>query len=162
MQDKIKLFKDCMSSFATGVTVVTTSTNNNNPQGITINSFSSLSLNPLLVSFNLLKSSNFFSCLSENKAFNVNILSEQQMILSKIFASPNSVVWDNIKFDYSKKTNSPCLLDSLGIIECNLYNIYEGGDHYIIIGEVIDLHKFESKPLVYYQRSYRKIGESIK
>ena len=152
-------FRHCMGRFATGVTVITTTIENNMPCGMTINSFTSLSLEPPLVLFNVDKNAynhdNFANCTN----FTVNILSEEQSDISQKFAQPSSLDWNNIS--YMENSNATPKLDGcISYIACNKEKVYAGGDHSIIIGHVTEMDiASEKNPLIYFKGKYRKIGE---
>lgn len=144
----MSLFKECMSIFPTGVTVVTT----NNMCGITINSFCSLSLNPMMILFNITRTSYQLRQLSSSNDFVVNILNSEQQKVSQAFADSDRAQWQKY-FDCSN--NLVVVKDALCYIYCQKYKVYDGGDHKIIVGSVKDLKKnADGKPLVYYKRKY--------
>lgn len=147
-------FKDCAGSFATGVTVVTTLNDKAKPVGITINSFASLSLHPPLVLFCLDKASKKISHFMNEKHFAINILSENQEAISRHF-SLSGHRWEDVDFS-SGSTNCPILPGILAYIECQKETVYEGGDHFIFIGKVLNLKRClnDGKPLLYYQGRY--------
>lgn len=131
------------------------------PQGCTISSFTSLSLDPPMVAFNLGKESGLHSKMINSDAFAVNILSEQQMSISKKFAESSVDRWDDIIHEPGIYA-CPILNGVAAYIECVTDNIYDGGDHSIITGKVVDLKVFENlKPLVYYMGSYFTLGEKL-
>ena len=152
MADNTKLFKQCMSKFATGLTIVTTKFNKQNI-GLTINSFNSVSLNPLLILFSLNKKAHFYNEVTNCENFTVNILSNQQTDLVSLFANHKNNQWANLELDTTNSiTSSPALKNSLAFLECSIYAKYEGGDHTIIVGKVINMFNDKhEKPLIYYQ-----------
>lgn len=150
-------FKQCLSTFATGVTVVTTRDNDKN-YGITINSFNSASLTPPLILFSIDKSSSLHNILL-NRNFTINILSKEQQDISLTFASPNQVHWNTIDHTLGNN-NCPILTECCATLECTPYAHYDGGDHTIILGEVNHTHYNETvKPLVYYKSNYHTLEE---
>lgn len=161
MPQDIQDFKNCLSMFTTGITIVTTRVDNSFNLGITVNSFNSVSLSPCLILFSLSKSSSNYKKFVSQRHFCVNILSATQQELCKKFARPSDVDWSKINFSYSEVTNSPIIEGSMAIVDCNIYNIYDGGDHDIIVGKVQDykiLNKTE--PLVYFNHQFCKIKYS--
>lgn len=151
-------FKRCLGSFATGVTIVTLVDASNAPQGVTISSFSSLSLEPPMVCFNLGKASYLHNKILNSDAFNVNILSAGQAALSRKFAESVGERWNGVK--YEPGTHGCPILDGVSaVIECLTENIYDGGDHSIVTGHVVNLKVFDNKqPLVYYRGGYYSLG----
>ncbi len=126
--------------------------------GMTINSFSSISLKPPLISFCIDNKSSNLQLFKKNKTFSLNILSESQIELARGFATPkNSNKWDIEPYFFGKNGN-PIFENSLGFFECRKHKIIKAGDHHIIIGEVIDFADLNhSKPLIYYQGKYKNI-----
>lgn len=119
--------------------------------GMTINSFSSVSLTPPLVSFCIDNRSNNLALFKKNQYFSLNILSENQIELAKEFATPkNSKKWQ-IETYFLGKKGSPIFENSLGFFECKKHKIIKAGDHHIVIGEVIDFGKIkeDQHPLLY-------------
>lgn len=118
--------------------------------GITINSFSSVSLKPPLVSFCIDNKSTNLKLFKKNRYFSLNILSEEQIELARGFATPkNSKKWQIEPYFFGVK-GSPIFENSLGFIECKKHKIIKVGDHHIIIGEAVDFAKMNDKnPLLY-------------
>ena len=119
--------------------------------GMTINSFSSVSLEPPLVSFCIDNKSNNLKLFKKNDYFSLNILTENQIELAKGFATPkNNKKWQ-IESYFLGKNGSPIFENSLGFFECKKHKIIKAGDHHIIIGEVVDFGKikYEENPLLY-------------
>lgn len=123
--------------------------------GMTINSFSSVSLNPPLLSFCIDNSSSNLQLFKKNKTFSLNILSESQQDLARGFATPkNSLKW-GIETYFLGQNGNPIFKNSLAFFECRKHRIIKAGDHHIIIGEVLDFAKLnDSKPLLYFQGKY--------
>ena len=145
----MNLFKECMSLFATGVTVVTIK----DMQGITINSFCSLSLTPMMVLFNLEKAAARFQVFDECKEFVVNILSSTQKEISKSFAETRAE--NREQYFINPNNDLPIIKDAVCHIYCSKHKVYDGGDHKIIVGLVYDMKKYShKKPLIYYKSNY--------
>jgi len=154
-------FKLCLGSFATGVTVVTTIDASFEPQGVTVSSFSSLSLEPPMVAFNLGKESYLHSKLLNSDVFAINILSNKQASISRQFAAHAGDKWSGIKYELGTH-GCPILDGTLSYIECMTDNIYDGGDHSIITGKVVNLHVAEGvEPLLHYRGKYFSLGEEL-
>jgi len=154
-------FRNCMGCYTTGITVVTMTDENNTPHGITINSFSSVSLSPPLVLFSLEKQANTYQYFLNTKSFAVNILAEDQKDISMNFAHPTTAKWDNIKH-HSGNNNCPIIEDVLAYTECDIEQIYDGGDHSIIIGRVTDLKILsDGRPLLYNRGKYTLLGKEV-
>ncbi|MBE7410954.1 MAG: flavin reductase family protein [Leptospiraceae bacterium] len=159
MNESIENFKNTLGQFATGVTVITYP-DGDKFGGITVNSFSSLSLDPPLILVCLQKSISSHNKIQEAGVFAVNILEKSQENLSNLFASrsvdKNECVNTN---GYTiEKSNSPILNGCTGFLDCKVENYVEGGDHSIVIGRVIACGSSPDKrPLLYYHRKYYSI-----
>ena len=156
---KPSLFKDICGTFATGVTVIT-SKKLDQDYGFTANSFTSVSIDPLLVLFCLDKKAKSNDSLQINDFFVVNILSESQEKICYQFA--NSKLNPNERFEKVKtkisKNNIKIISNSIAWIECKIKNIIDGGDHFIYLGEVLSGSLSEKKqPLVYHNGMIKKI-----
>jgi flavin reductase (DIM6/NTAB) family NADH-FMN oxidoreductase RutF len=127
-------FRQVMGSFATGITVVTTRDTDGKPYGLTVNSFTSVSLNPLLVLVCLDLRLSGLQAFKDSKHFGVSMLSEHQEDLSRMFAKKDVERPPTIYFE--GKLGIPLLHNSLAVMECVTTEIYEGGDHLIFLGEV--------------------------
>ncbi|MGJ4786589.1 flavin reductase [Leptospira koniambonensis] len=152
-------FKNSLSHFASGVTVVTFS-DTTRAGGLTVSSFSSLSLDPPLVLFSLQKNITSHDPLLASGLFTVNILSSDQQELSNQFASGKIDKHDLIqKLACDLGHNGvPYLNGTLSRIECELEKQVDGGDHTIVIGRVLFAVSDDSKrPLLYYRRNYYNI-----
>lgn len=147
-----QLFKEAMSKFATGVTVVTIH-NENKLIGKTVNSFASLSLNPPLVLFSLDKKSSSLKIYKNSKYIGINILSAKQKKISNYFSIKNPI-WDKTKFFFSDN-NVPMIKDCVANLNCvNLKNINQG-DHLIFICKIQDIKITNNiKPLIYLSNKY--------
>jgi flavin reductase (DIM6/NTAB) family NADH-FMN oxidoreductase RutF len=130
--------------------------------GMTINSFTSVSLNPHLVSFCIDNKSANLKFFKKNQYFSLNVLSQQQKGLASAFATPkNSSKWNVEPYFFGQKGN-PIFQNSLAFFECKKHRVIKAGDHHIIIGEVIDLGKInESEPLIYYRGKYAALQKNF-
>ena len=160
MLDKQAL-RQAMGQFATGITVVTTHLNGKN-YGFTANSFTSVSLDPPLVLFCLNKTSEGCQEFLDSGCFAINILAHNQTEISNRFA--NSSLEPHQRFENldteQGKTGSPLLKNTMGWFDCQLKTHYDGGDHWIFIGEVVDIFRSEEdKPLLYFAGKYRLLEE---
>lgn len=158
-----KLFRQLLGCFPTGVAVITTTTPEGQPVGLTCNSFSSVSLEPPLVLFSLRKASSLVTTFSESDAFAINILSQRQDVLSSRFAS--SKIADKFEgIDWrSGPLRMPIIDDCLASFECNVHARHDAGDHYIFIGEVKHMHEGSADhALVFYKGAYMMLAESLR
>src|SRR6516165_10727811 len=120
-------FRQVMGTFATGITVVTTRDKEGKPYGLTVNSFTSVSLNPILVLVCLDLRLSGLQLFREAKHFGVSILSEHQEDISRMFAKKDAERPPSVYFD--GKLGMPLLQNSVAVMECKTVQIYEGGDH---------------------------------
>ncbi len=154
-------FKEVMRHYAQGVTVVT-ARHGERLIGITVSSFTSISMNPPLAMIAIAKASSSHEPLVNAEHFAVNVLSSDQAWVSERFAGRVAGVRDkfeNIPYRLGS-TGSPLILGAVAWLECKRWRVYEGGDHSIIIGEVIEARLTRrTQPLVYYNRSYTTVTD---
>lgn len=145
------------------VTVVTAASESE-MRGITIGSFTSVSLDPPLVSFNVSRDAQMFPVITGASRFAVHLLGEEQAPLSNHFAIPDISGWEqfeNVAYHVDQH-GTPILEDTLLIFFCSMYRVYEAGDHSIILGQVEEIELVrEGGPLLYYDRSYRPVGDEL-
>ncbi|BDX20176.1 hypothetical protein MFKK_29860 [Halopseudomonas aestusnigri] len=160
-----KAFRDALSTFTTGVTIITTRGTEGEPIGITANSFNSVSLNPPLVLWSLAKSAFSLSAFSSNKHWNVHVLSVEQEALSGRFASRGEDKFAGIELDRGIN-DIPLLHNCTARFQCRTAFMYEGGDHVIFVGEVLGFDKSELPPLAFQSGQYalaaRKPREGVR
>ncbi|WP_347939337.1 flavin reductase family protein [Rickettsia oklahomensis] len=150
-------FKDAMSRFPHGVTVITTNCNNK-LFGFTASSFISVSLRPPLILFCLNKNSFSIHSFQKSNKFAISILAENQIDISKHFAKSQPNKFTKIDYKLGNKTDCPLINGATCHIECNKYASYNAGDHAIFIGEVINTAiKNNLKPLLYFYKSYTNL-----
>ncbi|MDX2101906.1 MAG: flavin reductase [Alphaproteobacteria bacterium] len=148
------MFRRVLGGFASGVTVVTTRTGADQPVGLTVSSFASLSLAPPLVSFNVALSSNRHDPLVAAPAFCVNILAADQAEVSNRFARVGGEdPFANTPW-HAGPEGQPVLEGALGWLVCRRWACYAGGDHSILVGEVVALDTTEQAPLLYFRGRY--------
>jgi flavin reductase (DIM6/NTAB) family NADH-FMN oxidoreductase RutF len=154
------LFRRVMGNFATGVTVVTVEREPGKVHGMTANSFTSVSLDPLLVLVCVDQNAQLLSFLKMQRRFGVNILRSDQQALSEHFAKPHPPPEEerqlNVQFDWTD-SGIPLLAGVLGQLACNVAAQYMAGDHTIFIGEVESMREGQGDPLLYHRRHYRQL-----
>jgi flavin reductase (DIM6/NTAB) family NADH-FMN oxidoreductase RutF len=122
-----------------------------------VNSFTSVSLNPVLVLVCLDNKLSGLHSFRDSKHFGVSILSEHQEDLSRMFAKKDSERSQIIYFD--GKLRMPLLRNALAVMECEVVRIYEGGDHQIFLGEVQNAEVLQADhPLLYFRGKYQRLG----
>ena len=129
---------------------------------MTVNSFNSVSLEPLLVLYSLGKHNANFDLYWNCEKFVINILSNKQKRISDLFASKNR---DLQSFtNYFVDNGLPILNNTLGYLVCKPWNKIEAGDHFVIISTLLKtFHSLndDKKPLVYFNRNYHNLGDVI-
>jgi len=155
-----RTFRKAMGCFPTGVTVVTTLGGDGAPVGVTVSSFSSLSLDPPLVLFCLDNRAGSFEAFKNSKHFAIHVLRQEQRELSITFASKLDDKWKNVTFETNDE-GVPLLGNCMAVFECKTHSLVPGGDHHIVIGEVQRLNFSEvGEALVYFRGSYETSGQS--
>lgn len=156
-------FKAVMSQWPSGVTVVTT-VDEDGPTGMTASSFSSVSLNPSLISICIAKHLPTHARLQKAGVFAVNILSKDQINDGLRFAGMLKDVTDRFEGieTHTAETGSPLLSDSLGWVDCTIWAQHDGGDHTIFVGEVqaAGIDK-TAAPLLYHSRSWGQFADVL-
>lgn len=154
-----RMFRQTMSQFASGVTVVSTN-HEGILYGLTVASFCSLSLEPPLILVCIDKKSNTHSMMEKSGIFAVNILNSEQQDVSRLFADPAT---EGRRFEMVRyrvgESGAPIIEPSLASIDCRVADTHDGGDHTIFVGEVIDLaYDEEAEPLIYWRSGYHDLG----
>src|SRR5215813_13957730 len=153
-------FRQVMGNFATGITVVTTRDAHGKPYGLTVNSFTSVSLDPILVLVCLDNRLSGLQAFLDTRHFGVSILSEHQEDVSRMFAKKDSERPANIYFD--GRLGLPLMRNALAVMECETVKIFEGGDHQIFLGEVKSAEMLQNDhPLLYFRGKYRTVNMSV-
>ena len=158
-------FRRAMGSFPTGVTVVTVASGDGSMHGITVNSFSSVSLDPMLVLVCLNERSRGVSLIARAEAFVVNVLSAEQHHVSRRFANRHrpagSAMFDGVPFELGV-TGCPVLIEATASFDCRLRQSHAAGDHLIVLGEVIALaHRPQLEPLIFQPGSCKSLGRGL-
>jgi len=151
-------FKNCLARFASGVTVVTYK-DGEEMGGITVSSFTSLSLEPPLVLFNLNRVSHSHAVIQSGKNFAIHILSSSQEEISNSFASSKVNKHEFLKsIGYELEEGVPIFGDCLAVLVCEKEVMYDGGDHSIVVSKVKSIRlREELSPLLYYNRKYYRL-----
>ena len=155
-------FRAVLGRFATGVTVVTTS-KDGRPAGITVNAFTSVSLDPPLVLICIDRTSYVHDLMKETGVFAANILTDEQMALSNCFARRSEERlrgFCNAPYHIAA-TGAPILDDCLGFVDCRIVGVYPGGDHSIFVGQVVALSASDDAPLLYYRGKYIRMEADV-
>ncbi|MEX5257917.1 flavin reductase family protein [Kocuria arenosa] len=145
--------RHAFGKFATGVTVVTCRTPDGTPHGATVNAFTAVSLDPPLAQVTLIRG-NKASQYLQDAPFAINIMAADQLATCLNFAG--KPMKDPPK--WRSDEGIPVLEGNAATIECKPWRIYDGGDHIIVIGEVIDLQINEADPLLFVSGKFRDLG----
>ncbi len=150
-----KAFRQALGSFATGVTIITTRDAKGEPLGLTANSFNSVSLDPPMVLWSLAKNALSLPVFREAEHWAVHILSSGQADLSGRFAQRGEDKFAGIDVEQGIG-NVPLLNDCMARFQCKTAFQYEGGDHVIFVGEVVDFDHNDTAPLVFHSGRYAR------
>jgi flavin reductase (DIM6/NTAB) family NADH-FMN oxidoreductase RutF len=156
--DRLDL-RRAFGSFATGVTIVTTTDEAGTVYGFTANSFTSVSLDPPLLLVNIAKTACGLNAFTRAEGFAVNILAEKQKNLANVFASQGAEKFKSINWE-PKTTGSPVIDDVIGWFDCASYQQVDAGDHIILIGRVLDYCYNADSPLGFCRGAYVSFGLS--
>ena len=152
-----RAFRDAMGCFASAVTVITTTTEDGQAVGVTVNSFNSVSLDPPLVLFCLGREATNFDHFLASGRFTVNILRQGQDGISNGFAADGANFFQTMENGHSALGN-PLIPDALAMFDCQTEAVHDGGDHVILIGRVNELrHDPDGHPLLYYRGKYGEV-----
>lgn len=157
-QDSMRLV---MRQWASGVSVVSTKYQDIN-HGMTVSSFSSVSLDPPLVAISLMKNSRTHDFVISAGSFGITILSSDQEKISKIFAGqiPESENRFNGLETWTLTTGSPFLIDGLAFLDCKLAEVFDFGTNSLLIGEVVAAKVGSGgRPLLYFDQQYHLLQE---
>lgn len=145
-------FRRTLGEFATGVTVITTTVDGVS-YGLTSNSFSSVSLEPPLVLWSIRRESQSFAAFETCEHFAVNVLADDQIALSQLFAKSGPDKFRGVAHTRGLG-EAPLLQDIAASFECRRTQAYEGGDHLILVGEVEAFSRYDRAPLIFAKGRY--------
>lgn len=156
-------YRHALGRFATGIVVVTTSVDGED-HAMTVNSFASVSLDPPLVLFSCEKVARFHEAITHAGTWAVSVLGEHQREASRWFASrgrPFEGQFDAFATRRGSVVEALLLEGSLAVVECRTVGAYEGGDHTVVVGEVVavDVAGPGVSPLLYFDGAYRGLAD---
>ncbi|MBQ0807248.1 MAG: flavin reductase family protein [Porticoccus sp.] len=154
--NEVRALRNAMGNFATGITVVTAVDEQGEPQGMTANSFSSVSLEPALISWCVGQESRLFELFQHTNHFAVNILHSGQQSISQLFSGPEEDKFDRISW-YPGMNGVPLLNDCASVFQCEIEHRYPGGDHTILVGRVLDFSSVPMAPLIFHCGQYQEL-----
>jgi 3-hydroxy-9,10-secoandrosta-1,3,5(10)-triene-9,17-dione monooxygenase reductase component len=151
-------FRLALSQFATGVTVVLTRDAAGAPAGLTVNAFSSVSLEPPLVLICVDVRSDAHDPLAQSGVFGVSVLSETQEDVSRRFAWRGPEKFEGFILEHGQ-TGALLVPGGVAHLECRVVGAHRGGDHTIYVGEVRVIRVSGGRPLIYHGGGYRRLAE---
>ena len=160
MSQDPKAFRNALDKIATGVTVVTTTDKDGNKIGMTANSFSSVSLDPMLVLWSVAKTCKVFAEFNEAKHFAIHVLKADQVEISNQFASSCDDRFAGIETKEGIG-GVPVLNDYCAVFECEMEARHEGGDHIILVGKVVNFDNRGETPLVFHAGRYADLEQPV-
>jgi flavin reductase (DIM6/NTAB) family NADH-FMN oxidoreductase RutF len=143
--------------FATGITIVTVMGDDGAPHGMTVNSFTSVSLDPPLVLVCIDRKALILPRLEASEYIGINVLSDSQLAISSQFARSVTDRFEAVKW-FPGELAVPLLEGVLATYECAVTGIVDAGDHKIFIADVRHLRCFEGKPLIYFSSGYKTLA----
>lgn len=154
-----EVLRDVMRHVPSPVTIVTAG-GAEEVRGTTIGSFTSVSLRPPLISFNVDQSSQMHDVLGAAAQFAVHILCDDDAHLCTHFAAPDRLGVEQLSAvpHHLDAHGTPILDDALAVLHCRRHDMFEAGDHSIVVGEVTEVdRRGEGAPILYYKRTYRSV-----
>jgi len=145
-------FRRALGNFATGVTVMT-ACHAGRKTGMTANSFNSVSLQPPLILWSIVKTARSYDVFEQANHFAVNVLAADQIALSNHFARYSEDKFEGIDIE-TAPCGTPLLPGCAARFVCEKYQCVDGGDHWILLGKVIHFDDFARSPLLYHQGAY--------
>lgn len=155
-------FRAVLGHFATGVAVVT-AVSEGVPVGITVQSFSSLSLDPPLVLLSPARTSTSWPHIESARRLCINLLAEGHAHLARQFARSGGDKFQGVDWKPSPTTGSPVLTEALAWIDAVIESVSPGGDHLVVVCRVLDLQaRTDLRPLIFYQSGFQSLVDSTK
>lgn len=139
--------------FATGIAVITTLDGDGRPYGLTVNSFASVSMDPPMISWNVIRGSTAHATIARAGRFVVNILAKSQRHVAQQMTGPIEHRFAGVPY-HPSSSGLPVIGDTLATFECDTYSMIAAGDHDIVLGTVKQFEHREGRPLVYWGGGY--------
>ncbi|MGA2039281.1 MAG: flavin reductase family protein [Bryobacteraceae bacterium] len=150
-------FRRACGRFATGVAIAGVVDRQGTPHGLTVNSFTSVSLDPPLVLVAIAHSASVMEAFRDARFFAVSVLAAGQRALSERFARKGHDRFDGLAW-HAGETGAPLIEDTLAEIECAIRYRFTAGDHDLIVGEMVRAQIRQGEPLLYFAGRYRKLA----
>ncbi len=156
----VRAYRTALGSFPTGVAVITTSASAEHHMGITVNSFTSVSLDPPLVLWCLDKKSDRYHAFTKARSYTVSILGTEHQGVSSRLAKQGNHSLDGIAL-CDTALGPPALADALSVFECKAEGVHDAGDHAILIGRVMHFSRQgDGEPLVFFRGKYGSLAQA--
>lgn len=157
MNEQARNLRHILGHYPTGVCAVTAVRDGGSPAGLIVGSFTSVSLEPMLVAFFPDKSSTSWPQIEKAGRFCVNVLADCQQGVCSALAAKGEDKFSGVDYHLSK-LGSPVIAGALAWIDCELDTVHEAGDHYIALGKVhdLDIHD-EGSPLIFHKGGYSRV-----
>jgi len=152
-------FRNALGSFATGITVITALGKDGQKVGMTANSFNSVSLDPALVLWSVARDANCFDDFIGAESYAIHVLAADQEAMSNRFAKSGADKFADLECT-DGLSGVPILPHYSACFECQIENQYDGGDHIILVGRVIEFTDYGLKPLLFYRGGYSDISSN--
>jgi 3-hydroxy-9,10-secoandrosta-1,3,5(10)-triene-9,17-dione monooxygenase reductase component len=154
-----RTFRDTLGRFASGVVVVT-GIDEDGPLGFTCQSFYSVSSDPPLISFSVMKTSTTYPRIQRTGSFAVNVLASDQQHISTQFALTGTDKWAGVAWGKTD-AGTPVINGSMMWVDCTVWAEHDAGDHLIVIGQVEEMSPADPQqsdgPLLYFRGRYRRL-----
>jgi len=162
MQDPVidsREFRQTLGRFPTGVTIITCLNENGEPVGMTASSFNSVSLDPPLVLWSIDKRAYSLQAFTNASHYAIHVLGEHQQDLSNQFARQGADKFSGVALAEGL-AGVPLLTDYCARFQCRNLHQYEGGDHIILVGQVLDFSATEQSPLLFHRGRYARLEDA--
>ncbi len=159
----VDAFKEFMRNVPQPVFIAISKDSDGELGGLTVSSFTSISLDPLLVMVAIDKNARSFIHFKYSTGWTVSLLGEKQSLISGTFANPRISMeerFERVKLGYSPNLKVPYIKDAVAFMECEPYDSFEAGDHFIFLGKVVHAEILSGeKPLIYHRKHYTTVKD---
>jgi flavin reductase (DIM6/NTAB) family NADH-FMN oxidoreductase RutF len=153
-------FRQALSQFGSGVTVVTTRDAAGEPLGLTVSAFCSVSLEPPLVLVSVDEHSEANAGFKASGVFGVSVLAEGQDAISRLFARGGPEKFREVAMRAGKR-GVGLVPEALAHLECEVRAAHAAGDHILYVGEIVSLAVRPGRPLIYHRGAYRRLADDV-
>ena len=150
----VRLLRQSLGRFVTGVTVVATRDDEGNMVGLTANSFTPLSTQSGLLLWSLANKSRSLLAFTKSAEFVVNVLADDQLGVSRQMSAPVENRFAGVQWEAGEVSGLPIIAGCAAWFECRKVTQYQGGDHQIFVGKVTNCHFSDCRPLLYFAGNY--------